>query len=134
MSDREHKLIGSLKQQLADKVMDRRDFVRYATLLGMAAPTAYMWAGKIAGEDFVPAARYVYMMRILGPAQLAQLTVLLHRRTVPAGTPLMVAETPALLITAPVTKVTGRLSPLWLRSSLPRCCNCLVRIEIPSRN
>jgi len=57
MSDREHKLIGSLKQQLADKVMDRRDFVRYATLLGMAAPTAYMWAGKIAGEDFVPAAQ-----------------------------------------------------------------------------
>jgi len=57
MSDKEHKLIGSLKQQLADKVMDRRDFVRYATLLGMAAPTAYMWAGKITGEDFVPAAR-----------------------------------------------------------------------------
>ncbi|MBC8038089.1 MAG: ABC transporter substrate-binding protein, partial [Rhizobiales bacterium] len=57
MSDKEHKLIGSLKQQLSDKVMDRRDFVRYATLLGMAAPTAYMWAGKITGEDFVPAAR-----------------------------------------------------------------------------
>ncbi len=57
MSDKEHKLIGSLKQQLSDKVMDRRDFVRYATLLGMAAPTAYMWAGKITGEDFVPQAR-----------------------------------------------------------------------------
>ncbi len=55
MSDKEHKLIGSLKQQLADKVMDRREFVRYATLLGMAAPTAYMWAGKITGEDFVSA-------------------------------------------------------------------------------
>jgi peptide/nickel transport system substrate-binding protein len=47
MSDKEHVLIGKLKQQLADKVMDRREFVRYATLLGMAAPTAYMWAGKI---------------------------------------------------------------------------------------
>jgi len=57
MSDKEHKLIGSLKQQLADKVMDRRDFVRYATLLGMAAPAAYMWAGKITGEEFVPQAR-----------------------------------------------------------------------------
>ena len=57
MSDKEHKLIGSLKQQLTDKVMDRRDFVRYATLLGMAAPMAYMWAGKITGEDFVPQAR-----------------------------------------------------------------------------
>ena len=57
MSGKEHKLIGSLKQQLADKVMDRRDFVRYAALLGMAAPAAYMWAGKITGEDFVPQAR-----------------------------------------------------------------------------
>jgi peptide/nickel transport system substrate-binding protein len=56
MSDKEHVLIGKLKQQLADKVMDRREFVRYATLLGMAAPTAYMWAGKITGQDFAPAA------------------------------------------------------------------------------
>ena len=57
MSDNEHKLIGSLKQQLADKVMGRRDFLRYATLLGMAAPTAYMWAGKIGGEEFISSAR-----------------------------------------------------------------------------
>lgn len=57
MSDKEHVLIGKLKQQLADKVMDRREFVRFATLLGMAAPAAYVLAGKIAGEDFVPAAR-----------------------------------------------------------------------------
>ena len=57
MSDKEHKLIGSLKQQLADKVMGRRDFLRYATLLGMAAPTAYMWAGKIAGGEMISQAR-----------------------------------------------------------------------------
>ncbi len=57
MSDKEHKLIGTLKQQLADKKIDRREFVRYAALLGMAVPTAYMWAGKITGEDFVPQAR-----------------------------------------------------------------------------
>lgn len=57
MSLKEHKLIGKLKEQLADKVMDRREFVRYATLLGMTAPAAYMWAGKITGESFVPAAR-----------------------------------------------------------------------------
>ncbi len=57
MSGKEHKLIGKLKQQLADKVMDRREFVRFASLLGMAVPAAYLWAGKIAGEDFVPAAR-----------------------------------------------------------------------------
>ena len=52
MSDKEHNLIGSLKQQLADKVIDRREFVRYSTLLGMAAAAAYMWAGKITGEPF----------------------------------------------------------------------------------
>ncbi|MCB1377808.1 MAG: ABC transporter substrate-binding protein [Alphaproteobacteria bacterium] len=57
MSEKEHKLIGSLRQQLADRVMDRREFVRYATLLGMSAPAAYMMAGKIAGESFVPSAR-----------------------------------------------------------------------------
>ncbi len=57
MSDKEHVLIGKLKQQLADKVMDRREFVRYAALLGMAVPTAYMLAGKITGETFIPAAR-----------------------------------------------------------------------------
>jgi peptide/nickel transport system substrate-binding protein len=56
MSDKEHKLIGSLKRQLADKVMDRREFVRFATLLGMAAPAAYMCAGTITGADFIPAA------------------------------------------------------------------------------
>ena len=57
MSDKEHVLIGKLKQQLSDKVMDRREFVRYAALLGMSVPTAYMWAGKITGETFIPAAR-----------------------------------------------------------------------------
>ena len=57
MSDKEHVLIGKLRQQLADKVMDRREFVRYAALLGMAVPTAYAMAGKIVGEDFAPAAR-----------------------------------------------------------------------------
>jgi peptide/nickel transport system substrate-binding protein len=53
MSNKEHKLLGSLKQQLADKVMDRREFVRFAALLGMGAPAAYVLAGKITGEDFI---------------------------------------------------------------------------------
>jgi len=57
MSDKEHKLIGKLRQQLSDRVMDRREFVRYATLLGMSAPAAYMMAGKITGEHFVAPAR-----------------------------------------------------------------------------
>jgi hypothetical protein len=42
MSDEERKLIGSLKQKLADKAIDRCEFLRYTTLLSMAAPTAYM--------------------------------------------------------------------------------------------
>ena len=57
MSDKEHIWIPKLKQQLADKKIDRREFVRYSTLLGMSAGAAYMWAGKITGEPFAPPAR-----------------------------------------------------------------------------
>ena len=57
MSDEERKLIGSQKQQLADKVIDRREFLQNTTLLSMAAPSAYMWADKIVGENCVPVAR-----------------------------------------------------------------------------
>src|SRR5260221_7752617 len=56
MSDKEHIWIPKLKQQLADKKIDRREFVRYASLLGMSSATAYMWAGKITGEPFAPPA------------------------------------------------------------------------------
>jgi peptide/nickel transport system substrate-binding protein len=56
MSDKEHIWIPQLKQQLADKKIDRREFVRYASLLGMASGTAYMWAGKITGEPLAPPA------------------------------------------------------------------------------
>ena len=50
MSDKEHIWIPKLKQQLADKKIDRREFVRYASLLGMSSGAAYMWAGKITGR------------------------------------------------------------------------------------
>src|SRR5438874_1312302 len=50
MTAREHIWIPKLKQQLADKKIDRREFIRYSTLLGMSASAAYMWAGKITGE------------------------------------------------------------------------------------
>ncbi|TMJ34105.1 MAG: hypothetical protein E6G89_20715 [Alphaproteobacteria bacterium] len=56
MSDKEHIWIPKLKQQLADKKIDRREFVRYASLLGMSSGTAYMWAGKITGEPLAPPA------------------------------------------------------------------------------
>ena len=50
MKNKEHVWIAKLKQQLADKKIDRREFIRYSTLLGMSAGAAYLWAGKITGE------------------------------------------------------------------------------------
>ncbi|MFO1091456.1 MAG: ABC transporter substrate-binding protein [Hyphomicrobiales bacterium] len=57
MSDKEHIWIPRLKQQLADKQISRREFIRYSTLLGMSAGAAYFWAGKISGQPFAPPAR-----------------------------------------------------------------------------
>ena len=57
MPDQENTWIPKLKQQLADKLIDRREFVRYSTLLGMSAGAAYMWAGKITGQPFAAPAR-----------------------------------------------------------------------------
>ena len=56
-STNEHALVPTLKRQLAERQIGRREFVRYATLLGMAAPAAYAVASRIAGEPLVrPAA------------------------------------------------------------------------------
>jgi peptide/nickel transport system substrate-binding protein len=53
----EHALVPTLKRQLAERQIDRREFVRYATLLGMAAPAAYAFASRITGGPMVrPAA------------------------------------------------------------------------------
>jgi peptide/nickel transport system substrate-binding protein len=53
----EHALVPTLKRQLVDRQIDRREFVRYATLLGMAAPAAYAFAAKVTGAPLVaPAA------------------------------------------------------------------------------
>ena len=43
--DREHSYIPILKRELAERRIDRREFLRTATLLGMAAPAAYALAG-----------------------------------------------------------------------------------------
>jgi len=61
MSDNEHIWIPRLKQYLADRQIDRREFIRNATLLGMSAGAAYMWAGKITGQPFAPPARAAEM-------------------------------------------------------------------------
>src|SRR5881409_1258177 len=49
----EHVLIPTLKRQLAERLIDRREFVRYAALLGMSATAAYAFAGKVTGESLV---------------------------------------------------------------------------------
>jgi peptide/nickel transport system substrate-binding protein len=46
--DREHPYVPELKRQLADRKIDRREFLRTATLLGVSATTAYQWAGGVA--------------------------------------------------------------------------------------
>jgi peptide/nickel transport system substrate-binding protein len=53
----EHALVPTLKRQLVERQIDRREFVRYATLLGMAAPAAYAFVAKVTGAPLVaPAA------------------------------------------------------------------------------
>ena len=53
---REHPYIPTLKRQLTERTLDRREFLRTATLLGMSAGAAYAFAGKVTGERLLPAA------------------------------------------------------------------------------
>ena len=55
--DREHSYIPTLKRELAERRIDRREFLRTATLLGMAAPAAYALADTLSGSKslFAPA-------------------------------------------------------------------------------
>ncbi|MGH6894170.1 MAG: ABC transporter substrate-binding protein, partial [Dongiaceae bacterium] len=55
--DRQHSAIPRLVDALEQRRLDRREFLRTATLLGMSAPVAYGIAGKILGEPLVRAAR-----------------------------------------------------------------------------
>jgi peptide/nickel transport system substrate-binding protein len=48
-----HPFIPTLKEQLADRQIDRREFLRTATLLGLSATSAYAMAGVIGGEGAV---------------------------------------------------------------------------------
>jgi peptide/nickel transport system substrate-binding protein len=61
MSEKEHIWIPRLKQQLLVSKIDRREFIRYSTLLGMSAGAAYMWAGKITGNPIAAPARAANM-------------------------------------------------------------------------
>lgn len=63
MSDSDNAWIPSLKQQLAERQITRRAFLRYSTLLGMSAGAAYLYAGKITGQPLAPPARAAEMPR-----------------------------------------------------------------------
>ena len=54
---KEHSYIPTLKKNFAEGKVDRREFLRTATLLGMSAGAAYAFAGKVTGESFVPKAK-----------------------------------------------------------------------------
>ena len=58
MSDaREHHLINDVRRDFAEGRMDRREFIRTATLLGLSAGAAYAFAGQVSGQGMVaPAA------------------------------------------------------------------------------
>jgi peptide/nickel transport system substrate-binding protein len=55
--DTAHPAVGRMVEALEARKIDRRDFLRTVTLLGMSAPAAYALAGRITGEALVPAAR-----------------------------------------------------------------------------
>jgi peptide/nickel transport system substrate-binding protein len=51
-----HNYFNKLQEQLAEGRLDRREFVRYSSLLGVSAATAYTVGAGIVGEDFAPKA------------------------------------------------------------------------------
>ncbi len=52
-----HSAIPELAEQLRNKQIDRREFLRTTTLLGLSATAAYALAGRMTGEYAVPAAK-----------------------------------------------------------------------------
>ena len=57
MSREEHPFIPTLKRQFAEKKISRREFLRTATLLGVSATTAYLFADKLTGVSPLRAAQ-----------------------------------------------------------------------------
>ncbi|HJO96715.1 MAG TPA: ABC transporter substrate-binding protein, partial [Rhodospirillales bacterium] len=52
-----HPAVPELANQLAKGDIDRREFLRTATLLGVSASAAYAMAGGVTGSQFVPSAQ-----------------------------------------------------------------------------
>jgi peptide/nickel transport system substrate-binding protein len=56
-SDKHHSAIPGLVEALEERRIERREFLRTVTLLGMSAPLAYSIAGKVLGEPLVGEAK-----------------------------------------------------------------------------
>ena len=54
---REHSYISTLKQNFAEGKVDRREFLRTSTLLGLSAGAAYAFVGKVTGQGLVKSAK-----------------------------------------------------------------------------
>ncbi len=54
---REHPYIATLKERLVERKIDRREFLRTSTLLGLSAAAAYGFLGRVTGQSFVQPAR-----------------------------------------------------------------------------
>ncbi len=54
---RENRHIPKLQEQFAEGKINRREFLRYSTLLGMSATAAYAFVGKVTGQNFAAPAR-----------------------------------------------------------------------------
>ena len=57
MTEKEHRHIPKLKEELAEGRITRRDFLRYSTLLGLSAAAAYKFSGDITGVSLIPSAK-----------------------------------------------------------------------------
>jgi peptide/nickel transport system substrate-binding protein len=55
--DRHHPAIPGMVEALEQRRIDRREFLRTVTLLGMSAPLAYSIAGKVLGEPMIGQAK-----------------------------------------------------------------------------
>ena len=54
MEERENEHIAAVKQEYAEGHATRREFLRFATLLGMSVSSAYAFVGKVENLRFVP--------------------------------------------------------------------------------
>ncbi len=54
IEEKENEHIASIKKEYAEGTASRREFLRFATLLGMSATSAYAFVGKVENLNFVP--------------------------------------------------------------------------------